>query len=65
MAAGYHTDYQVVIFSREKPLRVNQNFTAQVLYNEEFNTRISTETLFTGFEAIQKGPAEKESPPSM
>lgn len=37
IAAGYHTDYQTVIFIRKEPLGANENFLAQALYNEEFN----------------------------
>lgn len=37
IAAGCHTDYQVVIFIRKEPLGAKHNFIAQVLYNEEFN----------------------------
>jgi len=54
IAAGCHTDYQFVIFSRKEPLRVNQKFTAQVLYNEEFNVRISIGTLLTCYESDSK-----------
>lgn len=57
IAAGYHTGYQIVIFIRKELLGANQNFIAQVLYNEEFNIRISTGTLITCFKVI---PAENE-----
>lgn len=57
IAAGYHTDYQIVIFIRKEPLGANQNFIAQVLYNEEFNIQISTGILIICFKVI---PAENE-----
>jgi len=49
-----------VIFIRKEPLGGSQNFTAQILYNEEFNIRVSTGTLITCFKVIQKGLAENK-----